>query len=34
MFGTDDEPIIMEFNLTKELVTNRPVPLDLRLMCY
>jgi hypothetical protein len=33
-FGTDEEPFLLEFNLTKELVINRPIPVDLKLLCY
>lgn len=34
LFGTDEEPFIMEFNVTRMQVRNLPVPLSLRLYCY
>ena len=34
MFGTDEEPFIMEFNITKGSIRNLPVPLGLQLYCY
>jgi len=34
LFGTDEEPFIMEFNVSKTQVRNLPVPLSLQLFCY
>lgn len=34
LFGTDEEPFIMEFNLSKNQVRNLPVPLSLNLYSY
>ena len=34
LFGTDEEPFIMEFNISKTQVKNLPVPLSLHLFCY
>ena len=34
LFGTDEEPFIMEFNVTRSSVRNLPAPLSLRLFCY
>lgn len=34
LFGTDEEPFIIEFNVMKGQVRNMPVPLTLQLSCY
>ena len=34
LFGTDNEPFILEFNITKDRAKSLPVPLSLELCCY